>query len=108
MSDSRSPRVNKARMADYKGQTVRLIAKLLKFRDEEQVALVETSDGGQVEVKMLRDVKFDDPYIEVVGQVVDERTLKMMACIPLGDNVDMKLVDDVVKVWHDPKFSHIF
>ncbi|KAI0676568.1 replication factor A protein 3 [Trametes maxima] len=89
MSENRSPRVNKARMAEYKGQTVRLIAKILKFRDEENIAIVEASDGGQVEVKMLKDVKIDNLYVEVIGQVVDERTLKMMACIPLGDNVGM-------------------
>lgn len=32
MSDHRSPRVNKARMADFKGQTVRLIAKIVNVR----------------------------------------------------------------------------
>ncbi len=32
MADQRSPRVNKALMANYKGQTVRLIAKLITVR----------------------------------------------------------------------------
>ncbi|EIW55301.1 replication factor A protein 3 [Trametes versicolor FP-101664 SS1] len=106
MSDHRSPRVNKARMADFKGQTVRLIAKIINFRDD--VAIVEASDGGEVEVKMLKDVKIDAPYMEVIGQVVDERTIKMMGCVQLGLNVDMKLANDVVEVWHDPKFASMF
>ncbi|KAI0367635.1 replication factor A protein 3 [Pilatotrama ljubarskyi] len=106
MADHRSPRVNKARMADYKGQMVRLIAKLISFRDD--VAIVEASDGGEVEVKLLKDVKIDTAYIEVIGQVADERTIKMMGCIPLGANVDMKLANDVVQVWHDPKFANVF
>ncbi len=71
MSDHRSPRVNKARMADFKGQTVRLIAKIVNVRSHRQflnrasraelrgqfrddVAIVEASDGGEVEVKMLK------------------------------------------------------
>ncbi|KAH9847430.1 replication factor A protein 3 [Lenzites betulinus] len=106
MSDHRSPRVNKARMADYKGQTVRLIAKILSFRDD--VAIVEASDNSEVEVKLLKDVKIEAAYIEVIGQVVDERTIKMMGCIQLGNDVDMKLANDVVEVWHDPKFASMF
>lgn len=37
MSDHRSPRVNKARMADFKGQTVRLIAKIVNVRSHRQL-----------------------------------------------------------------------
>ncbi|OJT08236.1 hypothetical protein TRAPUB_873 [Trametes pubescens] len=112
-------------MADFKGQTVRLIAKIVNVRSHRQflnrasraelrgqfrddVAIVEASDGGEVEVKMLKDVKIDAPYIEVIGQVVDERTIKMMGCVQLGLNVDMKLANDVVEVWHDPKFASMF
>ena len=79
MADHRSPRVNKALMANYQGQTVRLVAKLttvrtqslkrligtsshsaMQFKDD--VAIVEASDGGEVEVKLLR-VRTDSPYI---------------------------------------------
>ncbi|KAI0764604.1 hypothetical protein BD413DRAFT_576266 [Trametes elegans] len=87
MSDHRSPRVNKARMADYKGQTVRLIAKLLRFKDGEDVAIVEASDGGEVEVKLLMNVGIDSVYSEIIGQVADERTIKMMGVIPFGDEL---------------------
>ncbi|KAJ2989405.1 hypothetical protein NUW54_g8796 [Trametes sanguinea] len=106
MSETRSPRVNKALMANFKGQTVRLIAKLKSFRDD--VAIVEASDGGEVEVRVLKDYQGDSPYVEIIGQVADERTIKMKGFIPLGDSVDMKLADDVVQVWHDPKFVSVF
>ncbi|KAI0631043.1 replication factor A protein 3 [Trametes polyzona] len=106
MSEHRSPRVNKARMADFKGQAVRLIAKVLSIRDD--VAIVEASDGGEVEVKLLKDVTIDTPFIEVIGQVVDERTLKMMGCVKHGSDVDRKLVNDIVEIWHDPKFASVF
>ncbi|KAI0822970.1 replication factor A protein 3 [Trametes gibbosa] len=106
MSDNRSPRVNKARMADYKGRTVRLIVKILSFRDD--VAIAEASDSGEVEIQLLKDVKIESAFIEVIGQVVDERTIKMMGCIQLSNDVDMKLANDVVEVWHDPKFASMF
>ena len=133
MADHRSPRVNKALMANYQGQTVRLIAKLttvrtwqslkrligtsshsaMQFKDD--VAIVEASDGGEVEVKLLR-VRTDGPYIysrdsaphhphsvwsqchlqtfspsstylEVIGQVTNERTIKMVGYVGMGDDV---------------------
>lgn len=30
-----------------------------------------------------------DPYVEVIGIVLDERTIKMLACINLGDEIGM-------------------
>ncbi|TBU27013.1 replication factor A protein 3 [Dichomitus squalens] len=106
MSTNRSPRVNKTLMAKYSGQTVRLIAKLISLKDD--TAIVETSDGGQVEVKLLRNFSHGSTYLEVIGQVQDERTIKMVGCVSLGDDVDMKLVDQIVQIWHDPRFAKVF
>ncbi|KAI0794044.1 replication factor A protein 3 [Fomes fomentarius] len=106
MAENRAPRVNKALMANYLGQTVRLIAKLVTLKDD--VAVVEASDGGQVEVKLLSNFESVSTYIEVIGTVSSERLLKMVGYVNLGDDVDMKLADQVVQIWHDPKFSKIF
>ena len=66
--------------------------------------------------------------MEVIGQVMDERTLKMAQYVNLGDDVgelysvealnrrhnsaspcaDMKLADQVVQIWHDAKFKGVF
>ena len=71
MTDARTPRVNKALMANYKGQTVRVVAKLITVRIglfrtrapwltihscqlADGRAIVETSDGGEVEVSLPR------------------------------------------------------
>ncbi|KAI1788948.1 replication factor A protein 3 [Ganoderma leucocontextum] len=106
MADHRSPRVNKALMANYQGQTVRLIAKLITFKDD--VAIVEASDGGEVEVKLLRDFSPGSTYLEVIGQVMTERTIKMAGYVSMGDDVDMKLADQVVLIWHDARFTKVF
>ena len=42
MADHRSPRVNKALMANYQGQTVRLIAKLTTVRTQSLKRLIGT------------------------------------------------------------------
>ncbi|KAM5540580.1 hypothetical protein V8D89_005611 [Ganoderma adspersum] len=106
MADHRSPRVNKALMANYQGQTVRLVVKLTTFKDD--VAIVETSDGGEVEVRLLRDFSPSSTYLEVIGQVTNERTIKMAGYVGMGDDVDMKLADQVVQIWHDARFTTVF
>ncbi|PIL36612.1 hypothetical protein GSI_00301 [Ganoderma sinense ZZ0214-1] len=106
MAEHRSPRVNKALIANYQGQTVRLIAKLTTFKDD--VAIVETSDGGEVQVKLLRDFSPSSTYLEIIGQVTNERTIKMAGYLNMGDDVDMKLANQVVQIWHDARFSNVF
>ncbi|KII84267.1 hypothetical protein PLICRDRAFT_701850 [Plicaturopsis crispa FD-325 SS-3] len=104
MAEHVSTRVNSARLADYKGQTVRLTCKTIKGES----AIVEASDGGQVSVKLHRDAHMTDTYVEVIGTVLDESTVKMMACINLGSDLDMQLVNDVVELTFDPRFSKMF
>jgi replication factor A3 len=66
--------------------------------------MVEAPDGGQVEVRLHRvridsthdeitptdlhqDANMADTYVEVIGNVIDASTVKMMACINLGSDV---------------------
>ncbi|PCH35192.1 replication factor A protein 3 [Wolfiporia cocos MD-104 SS10] len=106
MSELVSPRVNAARIGDYIGRTVRLTGKIVKT--EHDTLILQASDGGEVQVRLLRDADVGSPYIEVIGSVLDASTLKMQAFINLGENLDMKLVNDVVELWHDPRFSKMF
>jgi len=101
-SEHASTRVNSRHLNEYVGRTVRLVCKCLSFQGEN--AIVETSDGGQVEVRLHRDSNMADTYVEVIGSVIDATTVKMMACINLGSDLDMKLVDDVIELIHDPRF----
>ncbi|CAL1699292.1 unnamed protein product [Somion occarium] len=121
MAEIVSPRVNSARLADHVGQHVRLTCKVLRLTGS--AAIVEASDGGQVEVRVpISPIK--DVYIEVVGQVVEPGVVKLLNCINLGDTlgksydnsnsycdlkiVDMNIVDFVVEKWHSPQFSSMF
>ncbi|OBZ67688.1 hypothetical protein A0H81_12361 [Grifola frondosa] len=40
-------------------------------------------------------------YVEVIGNVTDERTVNMLA-VQSWDELDMNLVNDTVELWHDP------
>ncbi|RPD56025.1 replication factor A protein 3 [Lentinus tigrinus ALCF2SS1-7] len=106
MADQRTPRVNKALMAKFRGQTVRVVAKLITLNDGR--AIVETSDGGEIEVSLPRNEDLDCQYLEIIGKVEDERTLKMLGHVKFSDNTDMKIWDQVVQIWHDAKFAHMF
>ncbi|KZT04510.1 replication factor A protein 3 [Laetiporus sulphureus 93-53] len=113
MSENISPRVNAARMQSYIGRIVRLMGRVVRAGPEipgqEPTAILEASDKGEV-VVILNSMS-DSPsttinsaYVEIVGSVQDERTIKMMTCINLGNELDMDLVNDVVELWHDPRF----
>ncbi|KAF8960304.1 replication factor A protein 3 [Flammula alnicola] len=97
-----STRVNSARLADYVGKHIRLPCKALKL-DGERIT-VEASDGGQVTVQVASNADITDTYIEVIGRVTDSTTVQMLACVNLGSDLDMKLVNDTIELIHDPRF----
>ncbi|KIM71911.1 hypothetical protein PILCRDRAFT_830082 [Piloderma croceum F 1598] len=102
MTEHISTRVNSHRLAAYIGRTVRLVGKTLKIQGD--TAIVEASDGGQVEIRLPKDPPLTGTYNEIIGNVIDGSTVKMLMCIDLGSDLDMKLVDDMVELTHDPKF----
>ncbi|EMD35445.1 hypothetical protein CERSUDRAFT_116205 [Gelatoporia subvermispora B] len=106
MSEHATPRINSARLTDYIGRSVRLTCKALAVNGD--TAKVQASDGGEIIARLLPDVDITSQYIEIIGTVQDPSTIKMQACIDLGDNLDMKLVNDVVEFSHDPRFSNMF
>ncbi|KAI1788647.1 replication factor A protein 3 [Ganoderma leucocontextum] len=106
MAHHRSPRVNKALMANHSGQTVRLIAKLITFKDD--MATVEASDRGELDVKLLPDFNHRSTYLEVIGKVMNDKTIKMEQYLNMGDDIDMKFADQAVRIWHDARFTAVF
>ncbi|KZT25695.1 replication factor A protein 3 [Neolentinus lepideus HHB14362 ss-1] len=102
MAEHVSTRVNGKRLAEYVGRTVRLVCKVLQFKGDS--ALVETSDKMQVEVRLSKDARVTDTYVEVVGKVNDATTVTMMACINMGSDLDMELVDFTIETINDPRF----
>ncbi|KXN82188.1 hypothetical protein AN958_02933 [Leucoagaricus sp. SymC.cos] len=106
MSEHLSPRVNSKRLAQFVNKTVRFPCKVVSFNGNN--AIVQSSDGGQVTVMLTAGSDVRDTFVEFIGSVSDPSTIKMMACINMGDKLDLKLADDVVEMTFDPRFSHMF
>lgn len=51
---------------------------------------------------------FGSTFIEIVGPLVDANTIKAEMVLSLGDELDMKLVNDVIELSHDPRFKSVF
>ncbi|KAF7794783.1 hypothetical protein EIP86_005925 [Pleurotus ostreatoroseus] len=81
-------RVNSARLPDYKGKGVRMICKIETIDSDTDIAVVKTSDGGEVRVKLLNNasVPVKDPFVEIVGTAVENDLVKMQTCINLGSD----------------------
>ncbi|KAF9559153.1 replication factor A protein 3 [Agrocybe pediades] len=95
-----STRVNSRRLADYVGQMVRLPCKVLKF--EAEGVIVEAADGGQVTATKIPNEL--SQYVEIVGKVENASKIKTRGCINMGDDLDMKLVNDTIELIHDARF----
>ncbi|KAF9467878.1 replication factor A protein 3 [Collybia nuda] len=102
-SDHISTRVNSARLPDFVGKTVRLACKPIQLNGD--MAIVQASDGGEVTIRAMKpDINTEDGYLEVVGNVLDATTIKMLSYTILGQDLDMKLVNDTIELIHDPRF----
>ncbi|PPQ96265.1 hypothetical protein CVT26_005545 [Gymnopilus dilepis] len=114
----KSPRVNASLLPRFHGQMIRLPCRVVQIKEEEGILLVEASDGGEVTILDNKNAIVKDPIIEVVGKVVGNTCVAMATCVNMGDNLgmfflsellrvalrDMKLVDDTIKLIHDPRF----
>ncbi|KAA1472033.1 replication factor A protein 3 [Dentipellis sp. KUC8613] len=105
MSDHVSTRVNGARLGAYQSRTIRIVGKILRY--EGDTALMEACDGGQVSIRIPRGQEgvITDTFVEIIGTAQDASSVKMMACTNMGSNLDLKMINDVIELSHDPKFA---
>ncbi|CAD6569607.1 MAG: hypothetical protein TREMPRED_005329 [Tremellales sp. Tagirdzhanova-0007] len=89
------PRINSRLLSQYKGHTVRLTAKVLKIVGE--TATVQASDGGEIGIHLSREIHIEDTFVEIIGSVKDDLTVKALTNINLGSNIDMKAVQALVE-----------
>ncbi|PPQ96493.1 hypothetical protein CVT26_010487 [Gymnopilus dilepis] len=100
----KSTRVNASMLPLFKGKMVRLTGKVVQVDKENGVFIVEASDGGQVAVLDNKNVTVKDPIVEVIGKVIEDNCISMATCVNMGCDLDLKLVNDVVNLIHDPRF----
>ncbi|OCF71850.1 replication factor A3 [Kwoniella mangroviensis CBS 8886] len=88
------PRINSKYLTQHRGEVVRLTAKVIKLSGD--TATVETSDGNT-------DMHIGDGFIEIIGTVKDDLSIKAHTYIELGSQLDMKAVNAVVEFAHSGK-----
>ncbi|ODN98533.1 replication factor A3 [Cryptococcus wingfieldii CBS 7118] len=100
------PRINSRYLNDHIGETVRLAAKVTGVSGD--TATIQTSDGGTVGIHIPRDMHIQDEYVEIIGTVKEDSTVKAHTHIGLGKSLDMKAVNSVVDFSHSDIGSGVF
>ncbi|KAL6749898.1 hypothetical protein V8C86DRAFT_2828965 [Haematococcus lacustris] len=61
---------------------------------------LRTSDDGEVTVLLntASTEPWDAQYVEILGQVIDQRTVKEETHVNFGNNLDMRLYNEMVKL----------
>ncbi|CEP08932.1 hypothetical protein [Parasitella parasitica] len=82
--DKPTPRINSSLREKYIGQTVRVIGKLVSLSGD--TAVLESTDNGQILVHVNGESRWGTDYIEVIGQVEPDFTLKEFKTTNLGND----------------------
>ncbi|SPO47254.1 related to single-stranded dna binding protein 12k chain [Moesziomyces antarcticus] len=106
-----TPMINSAMLAQYAGQTVRVVGKVQKLTG--QTLLIQTSDMGNVEVTLNPDSEISgSTFVEITGKVsdggsgLDGYQVREFTTVDCGENVDMELVEKTVQL--SAKFPNLF
>merc|ERR1711871_976490 len=98
MTDDHTPRVNSQLIGQYAstGRVVRLIGKVKSVQGA--TAQLEAPDGGAVMVRRRHQQPYQSSFVEVMGNVNDDRSIDEQAFTECGENFDLKVYNDLVLV----------
>ncbi|GAB5587725.1 hypothetical protein Unana1_02625 [Umbelopsis nana] len=82
-------------MKNHVGHVVRVSGKVVSLNGE--TAILEATDNGQIEVILNGQSQWGTTFVEVIGQVSSENTLKEYTFTNLGDSFDLALANKVVE-----------
>ncbi|KIR25425.1 replication factor A3 [Cryptococcus deuterogattii 99/473] len=101
------PRINSKHLSEHRGEIVRLIAKVATLSGD--TATLETSDGGTIGIHLPRDMHIADQYVEIIGTVKEDLTIRAHTHIGLGNNLGqcnlaiyLRAVNSVIEFSHSP------
>ncbi|CAM0138049.1 unnamed protein product [Umbelopsis sp. WA50703] len=83
-----TPRVNSATINNHIGHAVRVTGKVISLNGDS--AILEATDNGQIQVQLNGQSQWATQYVEVIGQVLAENTLKEFTSTNLGDTFDLE------------------
>ncbi|GAA5811209.1 hypothetical protein MFLAVUS_004640 [Mucor flavus] len=93
--DKPTPRINSGLREKYVGKTVRIIGKIVSLSGN--TAVLNSTDHGQVLVHLNGESQWGTDYVEVIGQVEPDFTLREFKTSNLGNDFDLELADKVVE-----------
>lgn len=98
--DATTPRINSSMLPNYIGRVVRISGKLISLQTD---AVIESTDGGQITVIVAPNSPIgSDTYLEIIGKVESENTIREMDTCNFGDNYDLNLAQAVVEITNNP------
>ncbi|WVN86804.1 uncharacterized protein L203_101977 [Cryptococcus depauperatus CBS 7841] len=92
------PRISSKYLDQHRGDIVRLTARVKQISGD--TATLESSDGGLIGIHLPRDMHISEEYIEIIGTVREDLTIKAHTHVNLGKSLDLKAVNSVVEFGH--------
>merc|ERR1712070_140530 len=86
-----TPRVNSSLREKYVGKTVRLIGKTVSFNGN--TAVLEATDNGHVLITINGESQWGTKYVEVIGQVENDFSIREFKTTNIGDEFDLELAN---------------
>mmetsp|Transcript_31047 Transcript_31047/g.71019 ORF Transcript_31047/g.71019 Transcript_31047/m.71019 type:complete len:126 (+) Transcript_31047:93-470(+) len=113
------PVAQRANFRLYKGMpaqaAVRVVGKLSETAEaSEQQRTLTSTDGGSIPVfapdgqQGTAFFKADAGFVEVVGQKDDTGSLRAMLVAPLGEQLDVELLDEAIQMMHLPQVQKYY
>ncbi|KAH7314896.1 hypothetical protein KP509_21G026100 [Ceratopteris richardii] len=92
-----APLVNAELLKRYPGRRVRCVLKLVRAEGNSAFSGL-TSDGMHVSVKQVPSATSLSQYVEVIGVVDSDRSIRAEMCTNFGDNFDMSSFNQLVQM----------
>ncbi|KAI9316598.1 replication factor A protein 3 [Dichotomocladium elegans] len=80
-----TPRINSKLREKYAGRTVRIIGKVTSYSGE--TAVLETTDHGQILIKLNGEGRWGSDYVEVIGKLESDYSVSEFSTSNLGNNI---------------------
>ncbi|KAK7017106.1 hypothetical protein VNI00_018675 [Paramarasmius palmivorus] len=103
-----APPILAEQMGTFIGKRVRLVGRILSVNAVAHDALMKSCDGSQVKITFQDEFEPSFAFGEVVGTVIDAASIAMDYFAPAGLWLDMKTVEQTIRIIHDARFREVF
>eukprot|EP00842_Homolaphlyctis_polyrhiza_P001700 jgi/Hompol1/2530/HPOL_006036-RA len=93
-----TPRINSALLQKNTGGTVRLVGNIVGIN--QNYAIIETSDKGQVKIILATNSMLRQGTVEVLGKVTEDLSVQELTSHAFAGTYDAEAYDKMVKLAH--------